>query len=763
MARKSKSRKASGTPSPQPLPGGATGNGLRKILVGGVMAGITLYCLLFLMVPFGPVDQQMQRMAPPEHFLRMDFFMRLLDLDYWKFAWFGEADTFSFFAAFRIIVFAGGIAVGASVIGRLILLPFRFAERFTRYERFVFESAIGLSAISSLMLTYGLLGELNLPATRIGLRSGIAAACVAAVFILCRFFRNMGIRKTPIMPDQSKWPTYNWLLLLLAVPSLLMLLLGGILPPVEYDVTSYHVPGAKLFYETGRIGFVSHNVYTNMPFAAEMFYVCGMVLTGDWYLGTLVGKLLIAYCTVLTAIGIYAFGTRLHSSTAGMTGFLLYVSLPWVSWVSTAGLIDGVFGMYLLLAVFALYLAVKSTEFHGKFLYLAGYMAGCAAACKYTAVPFLVLPLGLAALFFAGSRRLPGGGFDVKQAVRTMGFFVLSVTLACGLWYGKNLTATGNPTYPLMYNLFGDRTGTWDATKNARWQAAHASTEYSAQQLVRDAKTVLFGSDWLAPAFIPLAVLPFLRRKQDRVLVALALYLLFYLALWWLLTHRLERFWVPLLPIVALLAGVGAGFRLQTSGFREECHPPSSLTPRPSPLVPRTTIFIALLLTFNTCYTFFPNALSVPGKYSRFGFGVEAARHDPMRVASPVILHFNANPPVGKLLLVGDAEVFDYNVPVLYNTCFDDTPFDAMFFDVNAAPPMLRSPDETRQHLHEAGVSHVIVNWSELARFRSTGNYGYTSNLVQPEVFDRLTQLGVLRQMPDIPTLPGQVVYTVCE
>ena len=191
-------------------------------------------------------------------------------------------------------------------------------------------------------------------------------------------------------------------------------------------------------------------------------------------------------------------------------------------------------------------------------------------------------------------------------------------------------------------------------------------------------------------------------------------------------------------------------------------------------------MFVVLLLILNTCYTFFPNAVSVPGKYSRFGFGVEAARLDAMRVASPLILHFNANPPTGKLLLIGDAEVFDYNVPVLYNTCFDDTPFDGLFLmsriqdaglnrhtsqgaKTSGTIPPMRSPDDIRQRLSEADISRIIVNWSELARFRSAGNYGYTSDLVQPEVFEHLVRLGILRCVSDIPSLPAQVIYEVVE
>ncbi|MCL2624060.1 MAG: hypothetical protein FWD31_10380, partial [Planctomycetaceae bacterium] len=242
------------------------------------------------------------------------------------------------------------------------------------------------------------------------------------------------------------------------------------------------------------------------------------------------------------------------------------------------------------------------------------------------------------------------------------------------------------------------------------------------------------------------------------------------LALWWLLTHRLERFWVPILPMVALLAGIGAmqvvargqGPVARSPSPQNTSHWPPATSHSPA------TVFIALLLIFNTCYTFFPNALSAPGKYSRFGFGVEAARLDPMRSASPLILHFNANPPAGKLLLIGDAEVFDYSVPVLYNTCFDDTPFDMLFFDLENETkqgnsiPSLRSSDEILRRLNEAGISFIIVNWSELARFRSPGNYGYTSDLVQLQVFDQLEKLAVLRRVSDIPSLSGQDVFIVC-
>ena len=763
MSKKQKSP----TNTPQPSPNDVVSDELRKLLLWGVMACVVGYCLLFLITPFGPFDDRVQR---PDRFLRFDFFLRLLNIEYFQFAWFGDTNTFSISVPFqKIIAVTTIIAIGAFGIGYSILFTFRLLKRLTICEHYVFSSAIGLSVISTFVLAIGLFGGLAAIFSQVCVLICVFVGSIVAIILLnirlwvpfyTRFFTDKPLSV------RAKLTTFHKFVLLLAVPSLLMLLFGGLLPPVEYDVTSYHIPGAKHFYETGGISFMPNNVYTNMPFGAEMLYVFGMMLAHDWYIGSLVGKLLIAYCTFIAACGVYAFGKRLHSSQAGMVGFLLYVSLPWVNWVSTAGLIDCVFGMYLLLTVFALYLYVQSCNSdieQRTLLYMAAYLAGSAAACKYTAVPFLVLPLGAFTLYFACKRpdatRLQ---FD-KRAAATLGFCILSIALACGLWYAKNLYHTGNPTYPLMHRVFGDRTGTWDAAKNERWHTAHSSTDFSGEQMVRDFKRTTLGSDWLAPVLVPLALLPFLRRKQNRVLLALAVYLVFYFALWWLLTHRLERFWVPVLPLVAVLAGIGAMFYTRTTAEKSEPEASAKASLR------TWSIFLCVLLVFNTAYTFFPNAVSAPGKYSRFGMGVEAARVDPNRVM-PLVLHFNANPPSGKLLLVGDAEVFDYNVPVLYNTCFDDTPFDELFFDLESRndPPSLRSPDDMQHRLNEAGISHIVVNWAEIARFRSKGNYGYTSDLVQPDMFAQLVRLGVLRPVPralespgGIPTLSEQFVYEV--
>ena len=96
--------------------------------------------------------------------------------------------------------------------------------------------------------------------------------------------------------------------------------------------------------------------------------------------------------------------------------------------------------------------------------------------------------------------------------------------------------------------------------------------------------------------------------------------------------------------------------------------------------------------------------------------------------------------------MVGEAQVFDLEVPVLYNAWVDDSLFQSMVAD--------RSSDEVKASLQTAEVTHVFVHWGEIARYRST-EYGRT-DFVQPELFDRLVADGVLEPLPVIGGHPGR-------
>ena len=89
-------------------------------------------------------------------------------------------------------------------------------------------------------------------------------------------------------------------------------------------------------------------------------------------------------------------------------------------------------------------------------------------------------------------------------------------------------------------------------------------------------------------------------------------------------------------------------------------------------------------------------------------------------------------PPGSKVLLVGEAQIFDARFPVIYNTVFDRN-----IFEQWAAP----GPDAFRRELAAHGVTHVYVNWNEVLRYRTT--YGFTPFVV-PARFAALQAAGVL-------------------
>jgi len=445
-----------------------------------------------------------------------------------------------------------------------------------------------------------------------------------------------------------------------------------------------------------------------------------VLLQGEraWWWGALAGKTVIAALMPLTALALLAAGRRFFSITAGVVAALVYVSIPWMAKVSMAGLIEGAVAFYLLLAVYAVMLwssrrskAKAADDDHPSrhgLLLLAGFLAGGAAACKYPAL--LLVPVPLAAWILFAERR---------WGWQPAGVFLLAVILGCGLWFGKNAVLAGNPTYPLLGEVFPSKTRT--AALNRQWRAAHRvprdehGSRYGPRPLVRMLVTVLWQSEWLSPLLVPLAGLAFCSPRHRRAALALAALLAYIVLVCWLLTHRIDRFWIPALPLAALLAGVGAAWNT-------------------------TRLWQRLLIVILGC-GLLGNFLLIASPIlsdNRYFVALDRLRIDPERV-NPVHLYLNKTVTNGnRVLLVGDGQPFDLEVPVLYSTCFDPNSFERWMKN--------RSPQERRAALAKNKISHVYVHWGEIARYRSPGNYGFTDYVIR-EVFDELASQGILKKI----------------
>ena len=86
-----------------------------------------------------------------------------------------------------------------------------------------------------------------------------------------------------------------------------------------------------------------------------------------------------------------------------------------------------------------------------------------------------------------------------------------------------------------------------------------------------------------------------------------------------------------------------------------------------------------------------------------------------------------------KILLIGEARAFEFLARVEYSTCFDINPGEVYLRG--------RSGAEQRTILRQRGITHILVLWAEIHRYRSPKNYGF-SDWPQPSDIQKLVDDG---------------------
>ncbi len=655
--------------------------------------------------------------------------------------WLGSPPALAVLDRLPVLLLAAGIVGMAAALGRLAIRLVGADRGLDGLERFVFSAGVGLNLVSTYILAVGLAGWMNamtlfyVPAAAAvgaaawmyrGLRWRKAESADSGRSIPRKGRRNRSGRSesaavAPADAGRAELLGTRWLWLM--APFAAVIVLGGMLPPIEFDVREYHLQVPKEFFRQGRITFLPHNVYGNMAMGTEILSLPAMAAAGDWWLGALAGKTLIALFAPLTALALFAAGRRFFSTTAGVVAAVLYVSMPWVVQVSMLGLVDAAVGCYLVLALYALLLHARGqdqerqaagrawSEAESRLL-LAGYLAGAAVATKYPAALFVAVPLTAAVAWMQVRRWW-------RTAWKPLAVFVLAAVAGCGLWFGKNWALTGNPAYPLLYEVFGGETRT--AEKDEQWTRAHRPHVFTTDALLHDLGRVLLTSPWLSPLLVPMAGLAFLNRRYRRMAAVLAAYFAFVILAWWVLTHRIDRFWIPAIPLLTLMGGIAATASAGR-GWK---------------------VLLVIVLVFTACANFVVAASPLIAD-NRFFAPLARLRDDPLRM-NPWHRWFNAEAPDGCILMIGEAQVFDLVPRVIYSTCFDSSVFEEIVKG--------HSAEEIRRALRSRGITHVYVHWGEIARYRAT--YGYT-DFVQPEVFERLIREGILEPLPPIEDHPSR-------
>ncbi|MGE0609565.1 MAG: hypothetical protein AB7O62_20915, partial [Pirellulales bacterium] len=557
--RTSRSRSPSARPSVE--------QSWRRLLVGALSALSLAYLVVFL--ASGEARAEIYHTLGRVYLLLPDDLAMFLWNEWTQGGPVTVLDRAGVFAVAALLLTAGWGA------GRLCL-PRAAAAMLGMLETALFSIAIGLNVWSLYALLVGICGGLHWPWL---IRAPMLATFAAAVWREWASRAGGGRtddKEVPNFNDDPAGQTRRRMMLCLAglsLPLVLLYLLTAALPPWEFDVREYHLQVPKEWFQQGRIGFLPHNVYGNMPLGAEMQALLGMSwMAGPrpWWYGAIAYKVVMACLGLATALALYAFGRRYASPLAGAVAALVYLSLPWVFHVSTVGLIEGAVGFYLWMTFHAAWIgfealkpakpakreespppfdiAASSATGGRQLVGLAGFLAGSAIACKYPSLLFVGLPL-LSAVAWKFLRAQP-------RLVLTCW---LLMAVACGPWFVKNAAFTGNPVYPLAYGLFGGKT--WNEDKDARWKRGHGpprdsrDRRFSAPQLATSIAGLGWSHDFASPLVWPLAMFCLLAKNGRRgIWLSIIACLVVYFIAWWLLTHRMERFFVPALPLAAMLA-----------------------------------------------------------------------------------------------------------------------------------------------------------------------------------------------------------------
>lgn len=610
----------------------------------------------------------------------------------------------------------------------------------TKAERLVLIIGTGLAALSTLTLMVGVFGLMNAPA--ILCPSG-ASLILWAVVSVKKPLENSDSGLIEIAPadpasDSPKKDTlqkwFGWIAIGIIVVFSVYLLFGAVSPPTDFDVREYHLQGPKEWFQQGKITYLRHNVYTSFPFLSEMLCLAGMIMTGDWWTGAIVGQIVLACFQLLTTLAVYCLGRRWFSSAVGIVAALISLTTPWTLRISIIAYAEGSLTFYLTATLMTLMISQRivtswdSPEWQHscrrRLLFLTGLLAGAGMASKYTGLVSVIVPASgflLAGVFRpqVADARSP----IVNQPMKARITDIIILIAGCGLivapWLVRNLVDTGNPVFPLGYSVFGG--SEWSAERNEQWKKAHSADEHSVREIPRHFLDAAVRNKWTSGLLFGLgipAVLLWRRRPQVRPILLLAAW---NFVTWWALTHRIDRFWIPAIPLMSLL---GASlFVLNESWWRWF-------------LVTAISVVTAWNLRFST--------LALVGFHVGL-MDMEGARQ--MVIRSDFKSLNRQMTDRDKVLFVGEAEVFDATFPLVYNTVFDDSLFEEWTRDPGDSAPArqqkMRSASEIREELQRRGITYVLVNWREILRYRSPGSYGY-SEYVQPSRFLQLVDDQVL-------------------
>ena len=506
--------------------------------------------------------------------------------------------------------------------------------------------------------------------------------------------------------------TDGWAKLMVAciVLAAVLNLMGALAPPFEYDELEYHLGALADYQRAGRIVFLPHNFYSNLPQLTEMLYLLATTLTSD-----IAAKILHWLFGLLGALATFGVARRLWSRAVGLTAAALFYCTPFVQDLGQTARIDLATAFFATLAFGALVIGTEEEDRH--LIWLSALCAGATVATKWTAIPVVLLPLVVWLTFRRKFRLLPG--------------FCLLAVVVVAPWLVKNWQLAGNPVYPLFHQWFPSPY--WSSSQAAIFSGKHypAFGWGTIGQFVSLLWNYSFVEAGAVPLLLMTAPLVLLvshfepAAKRAGWLVAGAY------ASWFCFTFRPWRFLFPTFG----LAAVAGAFAMEKLGREATVRIALRLAVGAVILASLATLALTDLVDVENPERIPPQMNFIQyalGQFTRDEFVGRMGKG----VLEPVVW-MNENLSSGaKVLYVGEGRVYYTKHSALWCTAFDQPPLTTMS---NQA----KTTDELVAALRARGVTHVYENSAETARLRHS--YGYMTDanwdLIQDTLRHKATEV----------------------
>ncbi|MBA2124428.1 hypothetical protein B9J78_05810 [bacterium Unc6] len=510
-------------------------------------------------------------------------------------------------------------------------------------------------------------------------------------------------RKNEILRELS---LFEYFLLGCIFFSIIFSITSAFVPEISYDSLNYHLAAPKIWLRHGRIYPFPENVYTYFPFGMGMLYLSGLAAGG-----VSLAKIFNVFTGILLLFAIYQMGKRWGGRTSG----LICASIFYVSgeiFLNTAQtFVDVGLALYTFLAVSILIENISKNALDLKKVILAGIIAGFACSIKYPAVLFVAL-LGGILIFFQKA--------VFFKKILLFAVFEICILIVFCPWLIRNIIATGNPVFPLLHNVFGilsEQGRVWDGHLVERFNYAHRVGGIGLDMFRVIIERLLgsgIGESALYFILLPLGIFWAVCDRKARMFV---LWISAYCFFWALATHRIDRFFLPVLPSMALVLGSSIGTIVE---FKKTLLLYPEMLFKIGSKVLRGFIVVILLKNLVVMSFLWASFEPLAILFGKENYSDYLSRILP---AYPIYNAINLLPQDSKVLFFGDAQTFYIDRDVLSSSVFNRNPMEKIISQSSSA-------SQVADKIKEQGITHIYINFSEINRL--SRGYGYLNDFNFP-------------------------------